>query len=252
MQLTFASYNIHKAVGLDRKRDPDRIISVLHELDADVVALQEVDRRFGVRESVLPRQALEEQGWQIAPLRTGPASMGWHGNAILVRRGIAIAHAEPIHLPRLEPRGAVCAHLMVEDRPVHVVGMHLDLSGIRRLHQIEAVCAHLRETPVPAVLLGDFNDWSARSRSLDAFGKGWTVLAPGRSFPSRRPLAQLDRIVHSREWRCEDTKVHHSALAAKASDHLPVTARLVLGAQEIGRLPNPRAGSDAPPAGSGS
>ena len=59
MQLTFASYNIHKAVGLDRRRDPDRIIAVLNELDADVVALQEADRRVGRRESVLPLEHLE-------------------------------------------------------------------------------------------------------------------------------------------------------------------------------------------------
>ena len=231
MQLTFASYNIHKAVGLDRRRDPDRILSVLHELDADVVALQEVDRRFGVRESVLPRQAVEEHGWQVAPLRTGPASLGWHGNAILVRRGIEILHAEPIDLPRLEPRGAVCAHLSVEGRALHVVGMHLDLSGLRRLHQVEAVCAHVREARLPAVVMGDFNEWSGRSRAFNAFGDGWTVLAPGRSFPSRRPLAQLDRIVHSKSWHCEEAGVHHSALATVASDHLPVRAKLRLTAR---------------------
>ena len=49
VELKFASYNIHKAVGTDGRRDPDRILSVLHELGADVVALQEVDRRFGRR-----------------------------------------------------------------------------------------------------------------------------------------------------------------------------------------------------------
>ena len=42
MHLTFASYNIHKAVGIDGRRDADRIIRVLHEMDADVVALQEI------------------------------------------------------------------------------------------------------------------------------------------------------------------------------------------------------------------
>ena len=73
MQLTFASYNIHKAVGLDDRRDPDRILAVLHELDADIVAIQEIDRRFGLRESVLPRLALEEHGWCPAPLRTRQA-----------------------------------------------------------------------------------------------------------------------------------------------------------------------------------
>ena len=53
MQLKIASYNIHKGVGLDRKRDPDRILSVLAEIDADIVALQECDRRFGRRECCL-------------------------------------------------------------------------------------------------------------------------------------------------------------------------------------------------------
>jgi endonuclease/exonuclease/phosphatase family metal-dependent hydrolase len=230
VQLTFASYNIHKAVGRDRKRDPERILSVIHELDADIVALQEVDRRFGSRESVLPRQAVEEHGWNIVPLRSRPASIGWHGNAILVRDGIEIAGAEPVHLPRLEPRGAICAHIRIDGQPLHVVGMHLDLSGIRRLHQIEAVCAHVQDR-APVVLLGDFNEWSPRSRCFRAFANGWTVLAPGRSFPSHRPLAQLDRIVHSPEWRCEEARVHHSALASVASDHLPVLARLVLTAQ---------------------
>jgi len=74
--------------------------------------------------------------------------------------------------------------------------------------------------------MGDFNEWSPHARCFAAFGNGWTVLAPGRSYPSRRPLAQLDRIVHSHGWRCEEVRVHHSALAAMASDHLPVTARL--------------------------
>jgi endonuclease/exonuclease/phosphatase family metal-dependent hydrolase len=230
VQLTFASYNIHKAVGIDGRRDPDRILTVLHEISADIVALQEVDRRFGERESVLPRSALEDHGWCPAPLKMRPASIGWHGNAVLVRRGIEIEAAEPIPLPRLEPRGAVCAHLTVEGRRLHVVGMHLDLSGIRRMHQIAAVTNHLRERRGPAVLLGDFNEWSPRGRAFDAFGEDWTVLTPGRSFPSRRPLAQLDRIVHSHGWRCEDAGVHRSALAAVASDHLPVIARLVLDA----------------------
>ena len=113
---------------------------------------------------------------------------------------------------------------------VLVLGYMLDLSGIRRMHQIEAVRAHMSGRKGPAVLLGDFNEWSPRARCFTAFGNGWTVLAPGRSFPSRRPLAQLDRIVHSHGWRCEEARVHHSALAAVASDHLPVAARLTFTA----------------------
>ena len=140
MQLTFASYNIHKAVGLDRRRDPERILAVLREIDADVIALQEADRRFGDRASVLPRQLIDDHTpWRTVPLQMRPDSIGWHGNALLVRRGIEIVHAEPVRLPMLEPRGAVCAKLVAGGRELCVVGMHLDLSGLRRRRQLRAV-----------------------------------------------------------------------------------------------------------------
>ncbi|MXO65518.1 endonuclease/exonuclease/phosphatase family protein [Altericroceibacterium endophyticum] len=230
MQLTFASYNIHKGIGLDRRRDPERIINVLNELGADIIALQEADRRLGRRAAVIPRQMLAEHHWQLVPLAARSESMGWHGNAILVRRGVDILDAEPITLPTLEPRGAVCARLRVDGRIMRVVGMHLDLSGLRRRHQIEAICSHMARGAEPSILMGDLNEWSNRKGALRAFGPEWNVLAPGKSFPSRRPLARLDRIVISPEWRCVSQQVHHSALAAIASDHLPVSAALQLPA----------------------
>lgn len=230
MRLTFGSYNIHKAVGADGRRDADRIIRVLHELDADVVALQEADLRFGTRAAVLPRSLLEESHWQVVPLAMRAAGMGWHGNAILVRRGIAILDAAPISLPSLEPRGAVRARLAKGGSEFDVVGMHLDLSGLLRRRQIAMVCGVLGHTAGPAVIMGDCNEWSARGGALKAFGEGWQVLNPGNSFPSRRPLASLDRIAHTPHWQCHGARVYHSALAAAASDHLPVRADLELTA----------------------
>jgi endonuclease/exonuclease/phosphatase family metal-dependent hydrolase len=227
MQITFASYNIHKAVGVDGKRDPDRIIRVLHELDADVVALQEADRRFGERESVLPRALLEEAQWQVVPVAERARSIGWHGNALLVRRGIDVLDSDRISLPALEPRGAVRAQLELDGRGFCVAGMHLDLSGLLRRRQIGTVCQAM-DGAGACVLLGDLNEWSLRGGSLGAFGDKWQVLAPGRSFPGSRPLAQLDRLVHSKHWRVEECQVHHSALAVIASDHLPVKASLKL------------------------
>ena len=228
LPLKFASYNIHKAVGTDGRRDPDRILAVLHEMDADIVALQEVDRRFGSRRSVLPRERIEELGYAIDPLFMRPASMGWHGNALLVRRGIEIIGAEPIDLPTLEPRGAVSVELAGRDLRFRVAAMHLDLSGLRRRQQVRSVLDHFSdlEGELPAIMLGDFNEWSMLGGTLRAFDPGWQVLAPGKSFPSRRPLAPLDRIAHSQGWCCVEHGVHHSALAARASDHLPVWAKL--------------------------
>jgi len=231
VELTFASYNIHKGVGLDRRRDPDRILAVLHELDADVVALQEVDRRFGKRAAVLSPHAIRDHGrYHLVPFAMLPDSMGWHGNALLVRPGIEVRRVEAIALPTLEPRGAVCAEIVVAGRAIRVVGMHLDLSGLRRRHQVEAVLAYLSACTdtAPAVLMGDFNEWARAGGAMRAFGAGWQALLPGRSFPARRPIAALDRIVASKDWACGGAGVHHSPLASMASDHLPVFARLSL------------------------
>ena len=230
MQLTFASYNIHKGVGTDGRRDPDRILKVLRELDADVIALQECDLRFGTRDSVIERAALDDTPWRALPVARRATSLGWHGNALLVRRGFEAIEAHAVALPRLEPRGAVRGDFAVEGRRLRVVGMHLDLSGLRRRDQIRAILGHVQgcEEGCPTVLLGDFNQWGVGSGAMREFAGGWHSLAPGRSFPSRQPIAHLDRIVASREWMIIEQGVHHSATAAQASDHLPVWARLEL------------------------
>jgi endonuclease/exonuclease/phosphatase family metal-dependent hydrolase len=237
MQLTFASYNIHKAVGLDRRRDPDRILAILNEIGADVVALQEADRRFGRRETVLPLAAIDShtpyRAVELAHLSGAFAradSIGWHGNAMLVRRDIEVAEAAVVPLPTLEPRGAIRADLVAKGERVRVVGMHLDLSGLRRRQQVRSILSHVTGCgeASPTVMMGDFNEWTRHGGCFHEFVRGWHLLAPGRSFPSRRPVAQLDRIVVSEDWKIEGTGVHHSALAARGSDHLPVWARLSL------------------------
>lgn len=230
MQLKFASYNIHKAVGTDRRRDPDRIIAVLREIDADIIALQEVDLRIGQRETVLSRAALDDTPWVPAAVARRPRSLGWHGNAILVRRSLAILDAHALDLPTLEPRGAARVEIECDGKRVRVIGTHLDLSGLRRRDQIRAILVDIDACvpPCPTVLMGDFNQWGMRTGAMREFAPGWQVLDTGRSFPSRQPIARLDRIVTSGDWDCVDQGVHHSATAAQASDHLPIFAVLEL------------------------
>lgn len=230
MRLKFASYNIHKAVGTDGRRDADRIITVLREIDADIIALQEVDRRIGQRASVLERAALDDTPWKPVDIARRPRSLGWHGNALLVRRTFRVLDTHPLDLPTLEPRGAACADVEVDGVRIRIAGMHLDLSGLRRRDQIKAVLRHIAQCtpPCPTVLLGDFNQWGNQTGAMKEFADGWHVLDTGRSFPSRRPIARLDRIVTSAEWGCLEQHVHHSAMAAQASDHLPIVAELEL------------------------
>jgi endonuclease/exonuclease/phosphatase family metal-dependent hydrolase len=230
VQLTFASYNIHKGVGLDRKRDPERILTVLHEIDADIIALQEADRRIGERASVLPRAEIDDTHWRVVEVARRPRSIGWHGNALLVRRGIEIVAGTSLDLPTLEPRGAACGELLVEGRRLRVIGTHLDLSGLRRRDQIRALLDFVRDCAgdLPTVIMGDFNQWGRQSGAMREFPAGWNILTPGRSYPSRQPVATLDRIVASPHWDCVSHEVHHTGLSAVASDHLPVVATLKL------------------------
>ena len=230
MQLTFASYNIHKGVGLDRRRDPERILSVLHEIDADIIALQEADRRIGERASVLPRADIDDTRWRVIEVARRPRSIGWHGNALLVRRGIDIISGEALDLPTIEPRGAACGEIIVEGHSLRVIGTHLDLSGLRRRDQIRSLLGFCSacDRNLPTVIMGDFNQWGRQTGAMREFAQGWHIVTPGRSYPSRQPVATLDRIVASTHWNVVSSDVHHTALSTVASDHLPVKAVLSL------------------------
>ena len=226
-----ASYNIHKGVGTDRKRDPARILNVLNEVGADIVCLQEADLRFGTRSSVLPRFLIEgHTDYVPVPLDVQHDSMGWHGNAILVRRSIAVESHDILHIPCLEPRGVVTASLDIGVSRVSVFGMHLDLSGLWRVRQARAIAtlAEAARASGPVVLMGDLNEWRAVAGCFREFGKHFALLDPGPSFPSRRPLGRLDRIMHDERLAAQDCGVHRSALATVASDHLPVWAEFML------------------------
>jgi endonuclease/exonuclease/phosphatase family metal-dependent hydrolase len=224
-----ASYNMRKAIGTDRRRRPERTIDVLNELGADVIALQEADRRFGNRASALPLHLLDEHSdYKPVPVGVRTDSLGWHGNALLVKKHIEIVACEQIHLPSLEPRGAVIADLTLDGAALRVVGMHLDLSGLWRRKQAHTILAHLeaRDGDPPAVVMGDLNEWSAKGGCLRDFAHHLTFAECGRSFHVRRPIAQLDRIMVNPALEIVESGVHQSPTARKASDHLPVWAQL--------------------------
>lgn len=235
-----ASYNMRKAIGTDRRRRPDRTIDVLNELDADVIALQEADRRFGARASAIPFHLLDEHSdYKPVPFEARDGSMGWHGNALLVKKKVEIVDKSMLHLPSLEPRGAVLAEVQLAGESLRVVGMHLDLSGLWRRRQAHAVLEHIhaREGTMPTVLMGDLNEWSRQSGCLRDFAQHCRFAETGRSFHARRPVAQLDRIMVTKGLGISDCGVHDSATSRKASDHLPVWAVLTVGddAAEDGR-----------------
>lgn len=237
--ISVASYNIQKSVGTDFRRRPARILAVLHELDADVVALQEVDRRFGARVSSLSAEAIEtDTGYTPIGFGVRERSLGWHGNTILVRKGTEVLAQRTLALPRLEPRGAVLADLRIRGFSLRVVGMHLGLVGLWRKRQAIAVLEHLEELEdvLPTVIMGDFNEWSVEGGCFRLFAAEHNISAPGPSYPSVRPMLQLDRVVTSLDLEIESAGVHASRRARTASDHLPVWAKLTYAGAEASRV----------------
>ena len=225
-----ASYNIRKAIASDRRRRPERILDVLREIAADVVILQEADRRFGARQSALPFHMLAEHSrYRPVPYEMRHGSIGWHGNAILVGPEVEILHHQPIHLPALEPRGAVLADLRIGGAPLRVVGMHLDLSGLVRRKQARAILSEVdnQSERLPTLLAGDLNEWSGGGCLRD-FGQHHRSIPLGPSFHARQPVGRLDRMFVSDGIAVLGCGVHRSRLAQTASDHLPVWASLTL------------------------
>ena len=248
--ITVASYNMRKAIGTDRRRDPDRVLAVLKEIDADVVALQEADKRFGGRGSAVPHALIDSHGlYKPVPiqvrhkrvmdrmpggrqvdkfLKIDTRNIGWHGNALLVKPHVGILDVAALDLPTLEPRGAILAELLIGDWPVRIVGMHLDLSGLWRRRQLRAILDAVagRKQKMPTVLMGDTNEWRKAAGCLSDLNGSFRIAPTGPSFHSRHPLASLDRIIVDNQLRIEAAGVHMSPSARKASDHLPIWARL--------------------------
>lgn len=227
--ILIGSYNIRKAIAADRRRRPDRTISVLEEVGADIFALQEADRRFGARFSALPADLLAANSrYRPVPYDIRPGGLGWHGNAILVSDNVDILRHDILHLPVLEPRGAVLADLHVKGMALRVVGMHLDISGLWRRRQMRAILAQLAVQPVqlPTILMGDCNEWRRSGGFLHDLGAHYSFANCGPSFPARYPVACLDRILVGPGLQVVDAGVHNSAFARTASDHLPVWSRL--------------------------
>ena len=218
------SYNIRKAVGLDWRRDPFRIAHVLHDSGADIVALQEADKRLGPRPAALPREAIDASG--LAPVLTGDGpSLGWHGNAVLVRPDWPARVVDRLPLPGVEPRGALIVRIDTADGPLTLCATHMGLLRVSRLSQMAAIAAALEEAGPGVVIAGDMNEWSRRI-GFEPWTERLALLDPGPSFHASRPIAHLDRFLVGPAWRAEGCGVMRTALTARASDHLPVWAEL--------------------------
>jgi endonuclease/exonuclease/phosphatase family metal-dependent hydrolase len=145
-----------------------------------------------------------------------------------VKQHIGVLDVNALELPTLEPRGAIMAELLIEDRPLRVIGMHLDLSGLWRRRQMRSIREAIARRPqkMPTVLMGDTNEWREAAGCLNELEGEFHIAPTGPSFHSRHPVAPLDRIIVDKDLRIDAAGVHMSPAARRASDHLPVWARV--------------------------
>lgn len=231
-ELVVASYNVHKCVGTDGRFDPVRIAAVIAELDADVVAIQEADRRFGRRHGLLDLKALErEAGLKHIPTSEEPGGHGWHGNALFLRKG-KVLDMRRLALPSAEPRGALVVDLDLPGGELRLIAAHLGLLRRSRRWQVRSILDAAEQGPgMPILLVGDLNEWRpGRKSSLLELKPVFGPLSQRHfSFPSYFPFIALDRVIGS-PGLVTAMEVHNSPLAQVASDHLPLKAKIDISA----------------------
>lgn len=227
LRVTVASYNIHIGIGRDGHFAPHRTASVLQELHADVIALQEVQ--------------LGSPGFNMFEyLRTGTGLRGIarptlvhpvhgdYGNALLTRHRIKAVQTVDLAVAGHEPRAALDVSLDCDGAPLRVVATHLGLHPGERREQVRRLLAAIDATAddAPTVLAGDVNEWFLWGRPLRWLHDHFSATPAPRTFPAGRPVFALDRVwVRPRSYLL-GVRAHASELSRLASDHLPIVAQL--------------------------
>jgi len=230
-RLTVASYNVHGCVGTDRRRDVARVARVLRELDAQVIALQELD--FHPDDLVRPEPIAtlaDLSGYQAIWAPTERSGSDHFGNAILTTLPIRSARTLDLSYKHCERRCALDAELEAGATRLRVIATHLGLRPSERRYQVQKILSSTTddEGETLTVLLGDINEWFLPGRPLRwlhaRFGYGPSV----RTFPAQFPLLSLDRIWAHPPAALSHVRAHSSGEARRASDHLPVVAELAM------------------------
>jgi endonuclease/exonuclease/phosphatase family metal-dependent hydrolase len=230
--LVVVSYNIHRGVGLDRRRDLERIAGVIGEMEPDVVGLQEVVREPGPGHEDQAAWLARRLGMELVMGETRAFGTGSYGNAVLTRLPVLGSARCDLTQDGREPRGCLRVDVAVERSAVHLFNCHLGLGLTERRRQLRVLAGFVGESARlvgPRVLVGDFNEWHpgpiTRGLRREFVSR---MRRMRRTHPAVFPLFALDRIYWDAGLEGEEFHVHRSRQARIASDHLPVVARLRL------------------------
>jgi len=226
LQLKLATWNIHRCIGRDGVLSPGRCAEVIKEINADVVALQEVEFRPGHAQDVLAYLARETGSHAIAGM-TLLGEDAHYGNALLTRLPVQSERRHDLSVPGREPRAALEVEFAAGGCGVQFIATHLGLRPAERRAQVRRLLPLFDiEGRDLVVLAGDLNEWFLWGRPLRMLRTIFPDTPHRRGWPAWVPLLSLDRIwVHPRQALCRLT-AHRSALTRLASDHLPLVAEI--------------------------
>lgn len=232
------TWNIHEGIGEDGLYDLGRVERVIRLAAPDLVALQEVGRRWSAASRfedqllllatrldyhpffapIVKQGAQEELQYGCGILSRWPwKSVEDHG---LTRIGTFDPEKRVRHLPGF-PHGTV----MLGEVRLHFFCTHLYWrdAGIRRQEAEEmlSIIEPLAEREEPVILSGDMNAELSDPELAPLAGSGLLYDAgpAGPTYPARSPHKRIDFVFSSREVRVTGALVLDDDLA---SDHRPV------------------------------
>lgn len=228
--MVLASYNIHRCYGRDGHYEPQRIKQVLHQLNAQIIALQEVELLHDA--PGLLDFFCEGGRWKAIPGLTLTRDTGQYGNALLTSLPILSTQRIDLSMPGREPRGALYVNLEYENKPLSVIATHLGLRPAERGAQIRLLLSQLQnaersvEPAAVTVLMGDLNEWFLWGRPLRWLRRYFHPSPAPLSYPACCPLFALDRIWVKPAKKIRSVRTVNNRLTKSASDHLPLLAQI--------------------------
>lgn len=225
--LRAVSYNLHIGIGRDGQYLPGRTASVLAAIDADIMALQEVQLghpRFDMFAYLCDKLAYTG----VPGLTLISPRHGQYGNALLTRHPISAVRTLDLCCSGREPRGALDVDLECRGLPLRVITTHLGLRASERRTQVRALLGALGADRAdrPTLLLGDLNEWLPWGRPLRWLEAHFGRAPAPATFPSGHPLLALDRAWVRPRHLISRVFAPRDGDAGMASDHLPLVIDL--------------------------
>ncbi len=242
MKFTVLSYNIHKGFTFNNRRFIlEKIRASVRAVNADALLLQEVIGEHSGHAKKVDNwpatsqfEFLADELWpHFAYGKNAVYTKGHHGNAILSKFPILSYENFDISQGPFEQRGLLHAQVQTrESEKLHLICTHFGLKQKYRDFQTKAMCTYINKF-VPKnealIVAGDFNDWRKKISPIvwseENLIEAYLSLhrRHARTFPSRKPLLELDRI-YFRDVKCTSAQVVRDRNWAILSDHLPLMA----------------------------